>query len=133
YGIYVDAFPPAEAAARVAARPIRVDLAMALDYWASRVVGGAGKRFAEIARIADPDPLRTRIREAAARNDRATLLEFAGSMDVVALPLPTLDFLGAALRRSGEQAAALAFLKRVQQQHPGDYRINLSLAVALYS
>jgi serine/threonine protein kinase len=132
YGIDVDALPPAEVAARVAARPIRVDLAMALDIWASRVPGGGGVRLAAIARAADPDPLRNRVREAVARNDRAALLQLAAAADVAALPVPSLDMLGAALRRCAEPEATVAFLRRAQQQHPGDYRMNLALAGALY-
>ncbi|HKB41837.1 MAG TPA: protein kinase [Gemmataceae bacterium] len=134
YGIDMDALAPAEAAARIAARPIRVDLAVALDLWAWRCLDPARRqRLQKAAATADPDPVRNRIREVAARQDRAALRRLAESIDVGAVPLSMLDLLGEGLWRSGNQAAAIAFLRRVHQRHPGDYRINFALGQALFS
>ena len=66
--IDVAAAAPAEAGARIRARPaaVRVALAAALDDWAAlrwgRLQDQAGaRRFIEIARLADPDPWRNRL------------------------------------------------------------------------
>jgi serine/threonine protein kinase len=65
HGLDLDALPAAEAAARIAARPVRTDLVLALDIWAmsSRFAPGASapagwQRLVEIAQAADdPDRL----------------------------------------------------------------------------
>ena len=84
YGIDVEALTPEEAAARIAARPIRVDLAVALDRWviyvfnwgdAKGLEGEKGvafrARLRQIARLADPDPLRNRLRDGYADGEPA--------------------------------------------------------------
>jgi eukaryotic-like serine/threonine-protein kinase len=135
YGIDMDALTPAEAAARIVARPIRVDLAVALDLWAwrSRHNPARWQRLREAAAAADPDPVRNRIREVTARQDRATLRSVAESIDVGALPLSMLDLLGERLWEFGDRTSAITFLRRVHQRHPSDYRINLALGHAVFS
>jgi tetratricopeptide (TPR) repeat protein len=128
YGIDLDALPAPEAAARIAARPIRVDLAVALDAWAWRSHDpGLGQRLREIAVTADPDPVRNRIRAVTARPDQAALRSLAETLDVGSVHLAILNMLGQRLWDSGDQAAAIAFLRRAQQQYPGDFGINLAL------
>jgi tetratricopeptide (TPR) repeat protein len=68
-----------------------------------------------------------------ARQDYATLLGMAESAEAGALPLPSLDLLGMALWEIGHEEAAADFLRRMQSQHPGDYRINFALAYGLFS
>ncbi len=131
YGIDVDALPPAEAAARVAARPVRVDLAVALDVWAWHDRARA-QRLRAVAAAADPDPVRTRLRDAAARANLPALVKLAETLDVEKVPVPVLDLLGQRLWDAGDQRASIAFLRRVQNRHPGDYCINLALGHALF-
>jgi len=72
YGIDVEALPPEKAVASLAARPIHVDLAVALDQWAHEDKRGVNAksgtalraRLHQIAGLADPDPLRNRVRDA---------------------------------------------------------------------
>src|SRR5262249_49010639 len=78
FGIDVEALAPAEAAARLRARTIPVELAAALDAWAGahRSAGNAGGRWQHlvaVARLADPDERRNQLRDALARRDRKTL------------------------------------------------------------
>jgi tetratricopeptide (TPR) repeat protein len=101
---------------------------VALDVWAWRSHDpGLGQRLREIAVTADPDPVRYRIRAVAARPDPAALRDLAETLDVGAVHLAMMNMLGQRLWDSGDGAAAIAFLRRVQQQHPGDFGINLAL------
>ncbi|HKB05422.1 MAG TPA: protein kinase [Gemmataceae bacterium] len=131
YGIDLDTLPPAEAVTLIAASPIRMDLAVALDDWA-RHDGGRAPRLRAVAAAADPDPIRARLRELASQSDPAPLRDLAESLDVIAVPVPVLDLVGQRLWSAGDEAGAIAFLRRVQLHHPGDYRINLALAHASY-
>jgi serine/threonine protein kinase len=72
YGIDVESLEPAEAGARVRARTIRHELAVALDHWVKirTTMPGGGrqandlvrKRLLAVARAADPDRWRNRLR-----------------------------------------------------------------------
>jgi serine/threonine protein kinase len=74
-GIEVDGMAAGEAAERIRATTVATELAVALDCWAmdrrqARGKEDAGwKQLLEAARLADPDPLRCRIREALAAGD----------------------------------------------------------------
>src|SRR5439155_25508065 len=71
YGIDVDALSVEEAAARVAASPIARRLVVALDDWyAVRPDAPRAAKLVAIAGRADGDPVRKRIRDAVARDDR---------------------------------------------------------------
>ena len=111
---YADAFlgagidpvnrPPAEAGAKIKARPPSVAMALAgaLDDWAAirqgrRADAAGAARLREAARIADPDPWRIRLRTALAQADQAarrTALPGAGE--------------GGEIRRTGADQPALA-------------------------
>src|SRR5262249_52226267 len=83
-------------------------------------------------RNADPDPLRSRLRAAAAQKNLSALRDIAQSVDVSALSVPSSHLLSAALWESGDRAVAIRFLRRTQRQHPGDYVVNLALAGYLH-
>ena len=118
YGIDIEVLSPEEAAARIAARPIRVDLAVALDRWGNfvrrwginlRHLGLDGEkgvalpaRLRQIARLADPNELRDRLRDvyANAENgpwDDQGIMAIAASVDLASPPSPTLMVIGDAL------------------------------------
>src|SRR5262249_30667742 len=68
-GMDLAVLPPVESGAKLAARPtpVRVALAAALDDWAaarriSRRDEAGARRLIQIARLADPDPWRDRLR-----------------------------------------------------------------------
>jgi serine/threonine protein kinase/Flp pilus assembly protein TadD len=138
YGLDVEAFDPEEAAKRIQARPLRVQLAAALDEWADarwRLGARGWERLAAAARAADPGALRSRIHEALRQTDAAArgqaLEELTTGARVNELPPSTLALLGGALREVGASDQAVALLRQARQQHPDDFWINHELALAL--
>jgi serine/threonine protein kinase/Flp pilus assembly protein TadD len=134
YGIDPAALAVAEAAERIRGRSIRRELARALDFWSSmrrrarNELAPDWRQLLEVARAADPDPWRDRLRAALQNDDRQALEALAASADVQKLPPETLTLLGRTLAEfleSPGQAAAL--LRQAQQQHPGDLWINDAL------
>jgi eukaryotic-like serine/threonine-protein kinase len=135
YGIDVTALDAEEAAERIRARTIPVELAAALDDWA--MVSRIGNRDNErrhliaVARLADPDPWRHRLRDAAQQGDRKALEELAASDQTDRMSAQTLYLLVQALPRAGAIEQQLTLLRKAQQRHPDDFWINTSLGVCL--
>jgi serine/threonine protein kinase/tetratricopeptide (TPR) repeat protein len=132
YGIDVETLAREEAATRIRARSIWVQLAAALDDWArvGDFQGRAGKL--EIARAADPDPTRDRLRDALERKDQKALVELADTYLLKPeLPPATVDFLASELIDTGAIAKGEAVLRKAQQQHPDDFWINQDLGYCL--
>jgi tetratricopeptide (TPR) repeat protein/serine/threonine protein kinase len=138
FGIDVENLPPEEAAARIAARPIGVDLAVSMDRWAlSRSGIPEGEkgvaliaRLRQIARLADPDPVRNGLRDlyadgATPKRDGPATRELAAAVDLATTPIVTLILIGDALFFDSDQGMreSLAFFIRVQQQHPSDFEV----------
>src|SRR5262249_3948363 len=127
YGIDVEALDPEEAAERIRARAIRVELAAALDGWAKKrrsARGKGGKSWQSllgVARAAAPDPWRRLSRDAVLRGARRALVEQAASDEVRALPPVTVVLLAEYLAAMGAVPEATALLRRAQGQHPGDF------------
>jgi tetratricopeptide (TPR) repeat protein len=146
YGIDIEALTPEEEAIRIAARPIRVDLAVALDRWVGYVYNWGGHmglggekgvalrdRLRQIARLADPDPLRNRVRGMSdeverRQGDGKDIQAVAASVDLASTPIVTLMVIGDAL----DWDRQLAFYARVQQQHPGDFGVTFELGRRLF-
>jgi tetratricopeptide (TPR) repeat protein/tRNA A-37 threonylcarbamoyl transferase component Bud32 len=135
YGIDVEFLPVAEAAQRIATRPIRVELTAALDDWAAACTGygTAGhqrwKDLLALAGAADGDKMRARVRAAVVRGNRLTLTRLATAASADGLPVPTAVILAGALSELGAVPDALALLRRVQILHPGDFWVNFELAM----
>jgi tetratricopeptide (TPR) repeat protein len=123
---------PAQTAARLAKSPQKEQLIAALDDWLA-VTDREEQRKALLAVLlrADPDPWRTRLRQALTERDAATLKRLAADEAVARQSPVLLAHLGAGLRRNGAAEAAVALLRQAQRQHPGDLWINLELAEAL--
>jgi serine/threonine-protein kinase len=137
-GIDLATLSVAEAAERIRARNIRRELVRALDLWSfmrhhSEALGGGiksrpdWKQLTEIAAAVDPDPLRTQLRQARMRGDRAALEALAGSADVRQLPPESLLQLATALDETGAREAAMALARRALLVRPGDFWLNLHL------
>jgi serine/threonine protein kinase/Tfp pilus assembly protein PilF len=147
YGIDVDALEPAEAARRIRARSIRLELAVALDCWADQRQGiqardltwdgwpdqpdhrpeasdAIWKRLMAVARAADPDVWRDRVRAALEHRDRATLAQLAASPEFSDLPAPML----LVISRHVDSEHMIAALRRAQLEHPDNFSINRHLA-----
>jgi tetratricopeptide (TPR) repeat protein len=135
YGLDVDGLDPQAAAERIRARPIHRQLVGAMDDWAylrrELKAGGWGRRLA-VARAADPDRRRNRLRDALAGKDPKALEELAAADSAEDWPVETLALLGQLVRgtAAGERVAVL--LGRAQQRQPGDFWINYTLGEILY-
>jgi tetratricopeptide (TPR) repeat protein len=145
YGLDVDQLLPADAGTRIAVAPIVVELVDALDQWAfvRRVAnpkdGSKARHLAAVARVADPEPWRCRLRDALdlessdRESARAILEELAATVPQDALHREILSRLAFALGRFGrkEKETATSLLRRAQRAHPDDFWINYDLARSL--
>jgi len=138
FGMDVLALLPDEAASRIRERTVAVELAAGLDDWSAVVkrIGSTDnskwKRLLAVARGADPDPLRTRVRDAfekGAADELQALLNLALAR-MGEMPPPTLAALGEALGNAGNYDGAVQLLLQAQVYHSGDYGINFGLAHA---
>jgi serine/threonine protein kinase/tetratricopeptide (TPR) repeat protein len=134
YGIDLAVMPFAEAAERIGASSIRLELVRALDCWSAvrrraRINARPDwQQLLELAKAADTDDWRQRLRTALRHDDRMTLQALADTADVKRLPAATLCLL-ARTRADylGEPDRAVALLQQAQRQHPGDLWINSTL------
>jgi serine/threonine-protein kinase len=94
------------------------------------------RKLVAVARAADPDPWRNRLRDAIERNEnerKSMLMDLAGSAQVNNLPASTASLLALALNGSGATDQARAILGAAQRRHPDDFWINLALAHSHWS
>jgi tetratricopeptide (TPR) repeat protein len=138
YGIDVEALGVEEAAAAIRARPIWLELVLALDDWADlrRTRPAGAKRWQDllaVARAADDDDFRNQLRRALGQwpFDRPALERLAASDGLTKRPAPTLVLLGSSLRRSGALKAAVTVLRQAQQRYPNDFWANYALGFYL--
>ncbi len=89
-------------------------------------------RLLAVANAADPDPLRTRLREATVRGDAEMLRQLADSVDPLDLPVETVQRLAEALKRvARDPDRATRLLRPVQRRHPDNFWINWDLGTTL--
>jgi serine/threonine-protein kinase len=137
YGIDVDALDPAVAGARIAARPNAVELAAALDQWILNRRGmippndAGAAHLVAVAKVADPDPWRNRLRDAVGRKDVEALRTLAASVDLERLPPESVSRLAQALRVNGQAETAVELLRALQPRNRDNYWVNYDLAEAL--
>ncbi|HEV3340927.1 MAG TPA: protein kinase, partial [Pirellulales bacterium] len=141
--LHVDGGPTHELRQAIALRPPRVAVAIAsaLDHWSVvRLDGGdrdGAARLTSVARAADTDEWRGRLRTALMDSDRdhqmTALRELAQSAVVADLPAATVALLGAALVRVGDFKSAEFVLRPAQRRYPGDHSLALQMARTLYS
>jgi tetratricopeptide (TPR) repeat protein len=134
----VEALSADEAARRIRATGIRLELTAALDDWAvtrrsahQETVSG-WQRLLAVSRVADPDPWRNRLRDAlesSSNKDQATAL--ADSEAAAKLAPLTATLLGYVLNSQGEYTRAAAVLEQAQREHPENFWLNHDLAWSL--
>jgi serine/threonine-protein kinase len=138
-GLDMKALMVEEAGERIRESTIATELAAVLDHWSLTrwAIRGADdpswKALLRIARVADPDARRTRLREAVERRDTPALAELAASKEILDLAPSTLRLLTDALvkgKGSGEQVEGL--LRKTWQRYPDDFWANHNLAEYLY-
>jgi eukaryotic-like serine/threonine-protein kinase len=140
-GLVPDTRTPEELGRAIARRPPRtaVALAVALDHWAAlRFEQGdraSARRITAVARAADPDEYRGRLRtalmEPSAQVRRAALGDLARSAQTAELPPVTAALLGAGLLHVGDPVAAESVLRSAQRRNPADPWLAQVLARAL--
>ena len=122
---------PEGAAARVRASQWAAHVVAALDDWAVSAADPARQDWLlGVARRADPDPWRDRVRDPAAWRDGKALAELAQAAPLAEQPVPLLLALGERLTATGEDG--VGFLRRVREQYPDDFWANFTLALALH-
>jgi tetratricopeptide (TPR) repeat protein len=134
YGIDVLQLEESEAAARLASRAIKQQLAFALDGWAGLMPTGSAQRLLRLAARVDDDPWRNRVREAWWKSQTNALRELAASEKIAAQPVETLLLISYALERLGNKKdveVARSLLRGGQRRHPDDFWINHNLSLVL--
>jgi serine/threonine-protein kinase len=136
-GIDVLRLPPEEAARRIRQSVVADELVAALDDWCWVLHQwdverkGQIRRLRDVARLADPDPGRNRLREALTGGD-AELERVALSLLPTALdnrPSPTyLILLANSLARVGRSDEAVGLLEKADLRFAANFWINLRLA-----
>jgi tetratricopeptide (TPR) repeat protein len=125
---------PQEIADHVRATTIRLELASALDDWAFvrgcvRPQGDEiAKKLVAATRLADPDELRNRIRDAQETRDAKALSDLLTPESDQVLQWPTVDLFVLALFQTGQSEQLMTLARRVQRQRPDDFWHNQGLA-----
>jgi eukaryotic-like serine/threonine-protein kinase len=106
-------------------------LVAALDDWAVCAADPARQGWLlGVARRADPDPWRGRVRDPATWNDGKALAELVRAAPPAGQPVSLLLALGERLSATGEDG--IGFLRRVREEHPEDFWANFALALAVH-
>jgi tetratricopeptide (TPR) repeat protein len=115
-------------AARVRASAVREEVVAALDAWAGITWDGPRRAWLlAVARAADPDPGRDRLRQPALWRDPAAQARLAEGASAAGLSPQLAATLAGALGRSGVDAVPL--LRAAQARHPDDFWLNFQLGV----
>jgi tetratricopeptide (TPR) repeat protein len=133
YGIDVKALPPDRAVELIRPRPIRLELTGALDGWAFNRPQRMQLLFS-IARAADPDELRNRMRDVVLQSkppEAVRALEGAMPDQFRQLSPQDVRFIGSLFIWAGRPDDAIALFRDAQQRHPDDFLINEGLAQVL--
>jgi serine/threonine-protein kinase len=134
YGLRLESVDARPAGDFLRSRCIGLQLAAALDHWASlRQRGSKGRsQLLAIARVADPDPWRDRLRDALERPDPRALKELVASARAEELRPATAVLLARVAKGTAEAERAVAVLRQAQQRHPDDFWVNRELGWCLY-
>jgi serine/threonine-protein kinase len=120
------------ATARVRDSAVCPEVVAALDDWASITPDPARRAWLlAVARKADPDPARDRLRQPELWQDSGGLAPLARELSVAELSPQLATALGRVARLSGEEVVAL--LTAAHARFPQDFWINLQLGVALFA
>jgi tetratricopeptide (TPR) repeat protein len=133
-GLDVEGLSAEEAGQRIGRSTVAVELAAVLDHWAWDRKGPTGpadpfwKHLLHVARLADPDGTRTRLRLAVENGDQRMLRRLVASEEALHLPPSTQYVLGQTLLGDKESHGALEqFLRAAQRQAPNDFWLNENL------
>jgi tetratricopeptide (TPR) repeat protein len=133
YGAPVESMAAEEAALQLRRRSITVRLALALDEWAmARRSRPEGERqgwqhLLEVARRADADEWRNRLRRSILEEDEPALRALAAEAQTKDLPGPTWVLLARLLRERGLDQESRSVFRLGHKQHPDDFWICFEL------
>jgi serine/threonine protein kinase/tetratricopeptide (TPR) repeat protein len=134
YGLDVEGLDPQAVADWIRTRSIQPQLVAALDYWAYVRRGlkreGPG-RLVAVARAADPDPWRNRLRDVLEGQDPKALEELAAAASAGEWPTATLLLLARLSRQTPASERVVDLLRQARRPHPGDFWINHELGYHL--
>jgi tetratricopeptide (TPR) repeat protein len=131
YSLPVLELEPDEAARAIAVSAIREQLLAALiDWYNIQPPAADKKKLAALLRWGDKNRLWGPILSPADQKDGRRLARLAQSVDTLREPPASLLALGEALAETNKQAA-VNFLRKAQQRHPGDFWMNHHLAFYL--
>ncbi|HYT87788.1 MAG TPA: hypothetical protein VEL76_03620, partial [Gemmataceae bacterium] len=130
YGLPLEELDAAKAAARLREQPspVREAVLAALDHLALLLDDKAGKRLRDVLAAADPDPWRTRLREALGKRDQASLKKLASDLDLTQQTPAAVILLADGLVATGATSEAVAVLRKAHQLWPADFWLNHRLA-----
>jgi serine/threonine protein kinase/Flp pilus assembly protein TadD len=137
FALDVEGLPVESASARVRESTAAAEIAAALDDWAVRRLFGPGptdprwKRLLQIARAADPDAWRGRMRRAMERKDAQTLTDLVKAKQTSSLPPQTLYVLAQFLWGLKQMRPAEVLLRQALRRYPGDFWLNVTVAKLL--
>ncbi|HEY7423919.1 MAG TPA: protein kinase [Gemmataceae bacterium] len=135
YGLDVENLEPAEAGERIRAQSIHRQLVTALDHWAflltNRNDRDRVKQLLAVARAADPDPWRDRLRDYLEGKDPKALSELVASAQPDELPPATAVVLAKLTRETPEAERVAILLRQLWRRHPNDFWVNHELAYCL--
>jgi tetratricopeptide (TPR) repeat protein len=134
YGLDLEHLDPQEAVERLRSLSIRLQLVTALDHWAVlrrnlRIRGW--RELVAVARAADPDPWRNRLRDALEGNDPKGLKKLAASCPGNEVKPATAELLAGLCIGTSAAKNAVDVLQKVRQRHPDDIWVNHHLAYLL--
>jgi tetratricopeptide (TPR) repeat protein len=124
------------AAALVRASLIKDDLVAALDDWALAQKADArpGRTtLLAVAQLADPDPWRSRLREAFRQRDYTDVEELANHPEALDQPAATVTLLATLLLAAKKHDLWVEVLGKAQERRPGDFWLNQHLGLGLLS
>jgi serine/threonine protein kinase/tetratricopeptide (TPR) repeat protein len=137
-GVDPDKDGPERAAEQLRGRTMVAEFAAAMDEWAwvrrkaLKQEEAHWKPLLETARLADDDPTRIRVREAAAAGDWTAVRKLAEEIHVAEHPPLSLAMIGVYLAEAGDDhRPVIAFLRQARLQYPDDFWINTALGIQL--
>lgn len=144
FELKVEGMEPEKAAEAIKARSVSVELAAALGDWAMarRIIWNKGgqrdtpdswKHLLAVARAADPDPTRNRIRDTLAELEEKALNDLLTKLAPEDLPVPTILLLVEVVGITDAKSPALDLFRAAQRLHPDNFWINHHLAIALFN
>jgi serine/threonine protein kinase/tetratricopeptide (TPR) repeat protein len=131
-GLDVEKSEPTAVAAAIRRLPLRFVLVTALDFWATGALDKDAlrqERLLQVARLADPDPWRDKLRSVRAWHDRELLQQLTAKVPVDRQSSQVLMMLGQRLRFAGGDSAPL--LRRSLAVYPRDFWLYFELAAAV--